>query len=180
VRTLAYWALGLGFLVSIAAYGGWLRVLGPSLMGTAVVIGSVALLGGGAVLGGYYDRPNAPLAPVKAFTKSDFINGLFDPSIFPVPALGQTGNLGRDTFRGPHFRSVDITLARGFSLGEGRSIQFRAEGYNVLNNVNLYLPNVDLSLALKADGTYSTKSIFGKSTRAFDARILQLGLKLVF
>ena len=52
MRTLAYWALGLGFLVSIAAYGGWLRVLGPSLMGTAVVIGSVALLGGGAVLGG--------------------------------------------------------------------------------------------------------------------------------
>jgi len=52
VRTLASWALGLGFLVSIAAYSGWLSALGPSLMSTAVVAGSVAVLGGGAVLGG--------------------------------------------------------------------------------------------------------------------------------
>src|SRR5437773_5659268 len=54
VRTLASWALGLGFLVSIAAYSGWLSALGPSLMSTAVVVGSVAVVGGGVVLGGMW------------------------------------------------------------------------------------------------------------------------------
>jgi hypothetical protein len=61
VRTLAYWALGLGFLVSIAAYSGWLSSLGPSFLSTAIVFGSVAVLGGGAVLGGawLYDQYRA-------------------------------------------------------------------------------------------------------------------------
>ena len=54
MRTLASWALGLGFLVSIAAYSGWLSALGPSLMSTALVVGSVAVVGGGVVLGGMW------------------------------------------------------------------------------------------------------------------------------
>ena len=41
--------------------------------------------------------------------------------------------------------------------------------YNALNNLNLFLPNADLSL-----------SNFGKSTQAFDARTVQLGVKFLF
>jgi hypothetical protein len=138
--------------------------------------------GGGAVGGGFYDRPNAPATPVDTnFSKSQYLSGLFSPEIFGAPALGSDGTLGRNTYRGSAYRSVDLALSRGFGgLGEGRSLQLRVEAYNVLNNVNLYLPNSDLSLALRPDGTYSQTSLFGKSSQAFEARALQIGLRFIF
>ncbi len=137
--------------------------------------------GGGAVAVGYYDRPNAPVKAVpKSFSNADFINGLFSPAIFPTPALGQTGTLGRNTFRGPRFMSFDLSVSRSFPVRERMSLQLRAEAFNALNNVSLYLPNTDLSLAQKANGTYSTTSLFGKSTQAFDPRVMQISARLTF
>lgn len=126
--------------------------------------------GGGAVGGGFYDRPNAP-APGSYSTDwstADFLNGLFDASIFPRPAPGTNGTLGRNTFRGPDYRTVDVNVTRSLSIG-GRELQFRADIYNALNRLNLFLPNADLSV-----------SNFGKSTQAFDARVVQLGLRFLF
>jgi len=45
----------------------------------------------------------------------------------------------------------------------------RFEAFNALNNVNLYLPNADMSLGN-----------FGKSTQAFEARTLQIGVRFIF
>jgi len=60
------------------------------------------------------------------------------------------------------------------------SVQFRADAINAFNNVGLYMPNNDLALALQSNGAYSSTSIFGRSTKSFDPRILQLGAKFVF
>jgi len=127
--------------------------------------------GGGAVGGGFYDRPNAPAAGTlpNSFSQDDFLNGLFDASIFPKPAPGTSGTLGRNTFRGPRYVALDLSLTRSFSLGTQRQLQARVDIYNALNNLNLFLPNADLSL-----------SNFGKSTQAFDARTVQLGVKFLF
>ena len=127
--------------------------------------------GGGAVGGGFYDRPNAPAAGASKnhFTKNDFLSGLFPASIFPAPVAGTSGNLGRNTFRGPKYTGMDVSLARTFTILEGKQIQIRAEAFNALNNVNLYLPNADLSLGN-----------FGKSTQAFDARTMQIGARFIF
>jgi len=127
--------------------------------------------GGGAVGGGFYDRPDAPApgAVKSSFSKQDFLNGLFDASIFPKPLPGQEGTLGRNTFRGPKFVTVDMSLTRGFALRGERQIQFRLEAFNALNNVNLFLPNADLSI-----------SSFGKSTQAFEARTIQAGIRFSF
>ncbi len=127
--------------------------------------------GGGAVGGGFYDRPNAPApgAIKTSFEKKDFLNGLFPASVFPAPAPGQSGTLGRNTFRGPKYSTIDLSLARSFKVLEGKQIQIRFEAFNALNNVNLYLPNADLSL-----------SNFGKSTQAFEARTLQIGARFIF
>jgi hypothetical protein len=127
--------------------------------------------GGGAVGGGFYDRPNAP-APgsyPSHFTQDDFLNGLFDPAIFTKPASGTNGTLGRNTFRGPRYISLDLTLSRNVQLTRGRQLQLRVDAYNALNNLNLFLPNSDLSL-----------SNFGRSTQAFDARTVQLGVRVAF
>lgn len=127
--------------------------------------------GGGAVGGGYYDRPNQPVAGTykSDWTTDDFLNGLFPASIFPKPTPGTNGNLGRNTFRGPSYRTLDLSLTRSFSVGGRRSLQLRADVYNTLNTLNLFLPNADLSV-----------SNFGKSTQAFDPRIAQVGLTLGF
>lgn len=127
--------------------------------------------GGGAVGGGFYDRPNAPAAGAirTSFKRADFLGGLFPASIFPAPAPGQSGTLGRNTFRGPKYTAIDFSLARIIQIMEGKQLQFRFEAFNALNNVNLYLPNADLSLGN-----------FGKSTQAFDARTIQLGARFIF
>ena len=54
-------------------------------------------------------------------------------------------------------------------MSEDSRLQFRAEFFNLLNQVNLYLPNINLN-----------GSSFGKSTQAFDAREIQFALKLLF
>ena len=127
--------------------------------------------GGGAVGGGFYDRPNVPPPGTipEQFTREDFLNGLFPASAFPRPSPGQNGTLGRNTFRGPRYVSLDLALSRSFALGGERRVELRADAYNALNNLNLFLPNTDLSL-----------TNFGKSTQAFDARTLQLGVRFLF
>lgn len=127
--------------------------------------------GGGAVGGGFYDRPNAPLPGTipTSFSQQDFLTGLFPTSAFPAPAPGTDGSLGRNTFRGPHYVTLDAALARTFKLSESKSIQARLEAFNALNNVNLYLPNADLSLGN-----------FGKSTQAFDPRNVQVSVRFAF
>jgi hypothetical protein len=127
--------------------------------------------GGGAVGGGFYDRPNAPLPGTvpNHFSQQDFLNGLFLASAFPIPTPGQDGTLGRNTYRGPHYITIDMSLARSFSLREQKVIQLRLDAFNALNNVNLFLPNADLSLAN-----------FGKSTQAFEGRSMQASVKFIF
>lgn len=127
--------------------------------------------GGGAVGGGFYDRPDAPAAGAIAtsFGQDDFLDGLFPASAFPKPAPGANGTLGRNTFRGPRYATLDLALTRTFALGGPRTAQFRLDVYNALNTLNLFLPNADLSV-----------SNFGKSTQAFDARVVQVGFKVSF
>ena len=127
--------------------------------------------GGGAVGGGFYDRPDAP-APgtiAESFSQQDFLDGLFPASAFPRPAPGRNGTLGRNTFRGPRYLSLDASITRAFGVGGGRQLQVRVDVFNALNTLNLFLPNADLSL-----------SNFGKSTQAFDARTMQVGARFIF
>jgi Carboxypeptidase regulatory-like domain/TonB dependent receptor-like, beta-barrel len=127
--------------------------------------------GGGAVGGGFYDRPDAPAPGTvpTSFSQDDFLNGLFDASDFPKPAPGANGTLGRNTFRGPRYFALDLSVSRSFAAGGTRQVQVRLDAYNALNTVNLFLPNADLSV-----------SNFGKSTQAFDPRTLQIGVKFLF
>ncbi len=127
--------------------------------------------GGGAVGGGFYDRPDAPASGVlRSYSKQEFLSGIFQVGDFPKPARGSNGALGRNTFRGPRQFTNDVALTRSFKLGEKRALQFRAEAFNLFNTVGLALPNSDLSVP----------GAFGKSTTAFDPRQIQLGLRLQF
>jgi hypothetical protein len=122
-----------------------------------------------------YDVPNAPSFGnyIRGASRSRFLNGLFpgtpglgEAANFPAPAFGQEGNLGRNTYDGPGFAAVNMTVERSFKiskLGEAGSFEMRAEIFNLFNRVNLTAPNNDMS-----------GSQFGQSTGQTTPRQLQL------
>jgi hypothetical protein len=89
---------------------------------------------------------------------------------FVQPALGTFGNMGVYNVLGPKFFEFDLALVREFRVREGENLQFRAEAFNVLNNVRFMNPGVTMTAA----------STFGSITSAFDPRIMQLAMKFVF
>jgi hypothetical protein len=116
-----------------------------------------------------YDTPNRPAAGVvKTGNRSDFINGFASVSAFSIPALGSTGNLGRNTYIGPGLADVNVQFAKEFTW-ERYSLEFRADIFNIFNRVNLLPPTSDLSSGL-----------FGKSTGQSLTRSAQFGLHFTF
>lgn len=123
------------------------------------------------------DRPDqigAPdLSASRAVREDYFGLGAANPSLFRIP--GSFGTLGRNTFRGPDFRNLDVALIKDTPLGsraggELASLQFRAEFFNILNIVNFGLP----SNILLGPG-------FGEITRTAGAsRQIQFSLKLIY
>ncbi len=82
---------------------------------------------------------------------------------------GQTGT--RAIIRGPGTTNFDMTLGKTFPLPwEGHRVQFRAEAFNALNNVNFYSPSLNLSSPAK----------FGEFSAAQAARVVQLSLRYEF
>jgi len=112
---------------------------------------------------------------------------LLNTAAFSLPPSGVIGNLGRNTFTGPGFWNVDLSLAKAFSggrLGEGRRIQFRADAFNVFNHANLNPPNSDLSSPFFGRafyGSLSNQAAFPSVTPLYPSpRRIQLQVKLYF
>ena len=95
----------------------------------------------------------------------------FDFTRFEFNAPGTFGNTGRNTLRGPRYFHADLGVLKETAVNEKWSVQFRAELFNVFNNVNFRLPN----------GNISSEQV-GRITSVVDdnQRIIQFGLKLVF
>lgn len=102
-------------------------------------------------------------------TRSEQIAMWFNTMAFTTNALGTFGNSGRNIVIGPDFKSLNIGLHKNFAITERVKIQLRGEAFNVLNNVNLNLPNAT-----------RTSTAFGRITSAGDPRILQFAARLTF
>lgn len=53
---------------------------------------------------------------------------------FVLPACGQIGNVGFDSYRGPHAFYDDMALTKTFKITERYRAQFRFDAYNVFNH----------------------------------------------
>ncbi|MBK5295279.1 MAG: TonB-dependent receptor [Acidobacteriia bacterium] len=93
----------------------------------------------------------------------------FDTSKFVPNAIGTFGNSGKNNLRAPRYFNTDIGVLKSNRLTERVSLQFRAEFFNIFNNVNFNGPTSNQSSAQ-----------FGRITSALDPRILQFGMKLLF
>ena len=59
---------------------------------------------------------------------------------FALPACGQIGNVGYNSYRGPHAFYDDMALSKSFTITERIKAQFRFDAYNVFNHPVLAIP----------------------------------------
>ena len=112
-------------------------------------------------------NPNA----INPGNASNYIN----TACFSWPALGQLGNLGRNTLRGPGLEEYDFSLFKNFRLGERAKLQFREEAFNLLNRANFQAPKVKV---FDGSGNIIPNSSQLTSPTQTSERQIQFGLKL--
>jgi hypothetical protein len=102
-----------------------------------------------------------------------------------VQPFGRPGNVGRNTFTGPTYYNTDLNLMKRFAITERAALQFRAECFNVFNQLQFEQPGTSVSAG--AGNSLADPGTFGQSlselTRADGttaARQIQLALKLTF
>jgi hypothetical protein len=93
----------------------------------------------------------------------------FNTSAFAVAPVFTLGSASRNPVRGPSYRDVDVALIRKVPMRGGSAIEVRAEVFNLLNTVNLGVPNAVAGAAN-----------FGTIITALDPRVVQLAFKLLF
>jgi len=98
----------------------------------------------------------------------------FDTSAFQQPKGTVFGNTGRFAFRGPANWNLDFSVFRGFPMGNTRRLEFRVEGFNILNHARFANPTNSF-----------TNPNFGRifateSNSVNDARNIRLGLRFQF
>jgi hypothetical protein len=100
---------------------------------------------------------------------SQLVNEYFNTSFFAVNPVGTFGNTGKNVLRGPRYFDTDLAFMKNTQISERFSFQFRAEAFNLFNNVNFMNP-----------GSTVSDTGFGQITAAQDPRILQFALKILF
>lgn len=108
-------------------------------------------------------------APANLPSSQRTVQRWFNTAAFQAAPLGTFGNAGRNTIVGPGTNNFDLSLIKDTRLGEGKSLQFRAEFFNAFNHPQFFLPNGD-----------PTSQAFGQITAARPAREIQFGLKFIF
>lgn len=124
-----------------------------------------------------HDRPN-----VKAgYTNNPILGGpdrYWDINAFELQPANTRGNLGRNTLIGPGLVGFDLSLVKSFAVGEGRRLQFRAEGFNLPNHPNFAVPAGRIAFT-NAQGAVAPN--WGRITSTVTtSRQIQFGLKLAF
>lgn len=117
------------------------------------------------------NRPNVvPGQSVNLPSGQRNADRFFNTNAFSDPAPFTFGNAGRDILPGPGNAVVDLALHRRFAVQEGKTVEFRAETFNLLNHPNIGIP-----------GPYPDFGpFFGKAFSAGDPRRMQFALRFDF
>jgi hypothetical protein len=72
----------------------------------------------------------------------------FNPAAFTGPQQPfRNGTASRNSLRGPGMAVSNLSLAKNFSPKEGKTLELRAEAFNVFNHVNLGQPNSTIDVS---------------------------------
>jgi Carboxypeptidase regulatory-like domain/TonB dependent receptor/TonB-dependent Receptor Plug Domain len=129
---------------------------------------------------GYFFNPFAFVRPVVQ-------TGQLIPSSNGAARAGaqgtDIGNVGRNTLRGPRQTNVDFSVIKRFPLREAKSVEFRAEFFNLFNHVNFDNPLSNLNAASinSNTGQIINPRDFGRIiSTSNNPRLIQFALKLNF
>jgi hypothetical protein len=122
---------------------------------------------------------------VNAFTAAPLLYpAQCDPVNNPNFCTTDFGNLGRNTFRGPHQQNWDFSLIKNFKLTERQSLRFTTDFFNVWNHANFGNPSINDVESIPHDpstGQPLTTGPFGKITSTVGTpRLIQFSLRFGF
>ena len=115
------------------------------------------------------DRPDVVSSTVYTGDPHGLFYQYINPKLYVANPLGTLGNAGHNSLRGPGFFDIDMAISRSFKLTERLTFDVRGEAFNLFNHPNFMAPNATIS-----------SSSFGQITTAYDPRILQAAMKLIF
>jgi hypothetical protein len=116
-------------------------------------------------------RPNLTATPV---VKGDPLSNWFvDPTVFVAPT-NAFGTVGRNSFVGPGFEDIDLSLIKNTKVTERMNVQFRADVFNFFNHPNYGQPSGTIGSVGVINSTRFPTGDSGSS------RQMQLALKLQF
>jgi hypothetical protein len=101
---------------------------------------------------------------------------------FSLPGCGQIGNLGFNSYRGPHAFYDDMALSKNFTITERIKAQFRFDAYNLFNHPVLATPGngcVDCAGSNNA-GQITDIEADSAPGAPIGMRQLQFGFKVIF
>jgi hypothetical protein len=123
--------------------------------------------------------PNNPSDPLSAQCTNKSQSRRPGFPYFDICNPGAPG-IGRNSFRGPRFLNVDMSLAKKFglpklpALGEGASIELRGNFFNIFNIKNLQ------PLQFNADETRIENSHFGQAPKGLAGRVIEFQARFSF
>jgi len=135
----------------------------------------------------YWFTPVAPLSYPQAELNANvgvdsctFARPVSGP--FSLPACGQIGNMGFNTYWGPHAFYDDMSLSKTFNITERFKAQFRFDAYNLFNHPVLALPGNQCLDCLGSSSAGQITDIEADSAPGapIGMRQLQFGFKFIF
>ena len=137
----------------------------------------------------YSNPKNNPMTQTEHLATANVF--YVNPACFSLPPVGELGNLGRNTIIGPQAIDLDLAITKNTRISERFNVQFRAEFFNILNNVNFSQPALGIFTqgtipvgqpgAGNATGGGNVASTAGQITStATNSRQIQFGIKVMF
>jgi len=162
--------------------------------------GDNAGVGNGVGTGSYPDVVSDPYTNIPNVPLTGYGPLLANPGAFVQPTALTFGDAGRNSLRNPRYTNWNMSLFKNIKMSERFSLQFRAEAFNIFNRTEWAPVGGNAGSAAYnglTSNTYQAGCYGGANNSAGDpsclgssnflyigvthpARILQLGLKLVF
>jgi hypothetical protein len=109
---------------------------------------------------------------------------IFDATQFTLPSLGTIGNARRRFFSGPGMENLDATLTRIMPIKKGKTLEFRAEAFNLMNHAQFFgAAAVQGKISSNISSSNSSSNFgsnFGQAVSAMPPRLMQLAMRYRF
>jgi hypothetical protein len=113
----------------------------------------------------------------------------FDPTAFKPADPGTYGTFAYNSLKGPGVFQLNMAVSRTFAIREGKSVQLRAEAFNLPNHLNPFTPGAGPNGGQRGGSVAINATNAGKINNDIsgnngltpgDYRVVQLAFKLIF